>query len=184
MNDSKKLIAKYYTIKLLYFLKYFLIALLITSTIFIAYISFSGPKHFSYVDHLVKNRIELKFPGIKISKIDTGVYLNWKDFSITLNLNNLELNYQNKGFFTAPTLKLKLDVLNLLLNKSNNIFRGIIIDNNNSGFKYNPSKTNISNKQDKIPLGNFINLIKKYKNIKHTLNFINENFILDLNDSN
>lgn len=184
MTNYKKLIAKYYIIKSLHSLKYFLIALLLISIIFTIYISFSGPKHFKYIDNLVKERIEAKFPGIKISKIDTGIYLNWKDFSITLNLSNLELNYQNKGFFTAPILKLKLDILNILLNKSSNIFRGIIIDNNNSVFKYNPSKTNISNNQDKIPLGNFINLIKKYKNIKHTLNFINENFVLDLNDSN
>jgi hypothetical protein len=184
MNNSKKLISKYYITKLLHFLKYSLIALLITSTIFIAYISFSGPKHFKYVDNLVKNRIELKFPEIKISKIDTAVHLNWKDFSITLNLNKLELNYINKGFFTAPTLKLKLDILNLLLNKTNYVFKGVIIDNKNSGFKYNPSKNNIPNNQDKIPLINFINLIQKYKNIEHTSNFINENFVLDLNDYN
>ena len=184
MNDSENSKTKLYTIKLLYYLKYFLAIILIISAVFALYISFTGPKHFIFVDNLVKEQIESNFNGIKISKINTGVYFDWKDASIILNLNNLELNYHNKAFFTSPSLRLRLDTLNLLLKKSNNILKGVVIDSKNLGFKYQKTQKNTLDNQEKIPLTNFINLVKKYKNIKNKLNFIDENFVFNLIDYN
>ena len=184
MTNAKKSIANLCAIKLLHSLKYFSITLLILSTIFILYISFPSPKHFIFVDNLVKEKIEDNFNVIKISKIDTEVYFDWKDASIILSLNNLELNYNNKAFFTSPSLKLRLDTLNLLLKKTNNILKGVSIDGKNLEFKYKNTLKNAQNSQVKIPVTNFIHLIKKYKNIKNKLNFIDENFAFNFVDYN
>jgi hypothetical protein len=91
------------------------------------YLSFFGPKHFNFIDEIVKHNIEKNLDQISISKIRTAVSLDLKDMSIVLGLDDWELSYKKSAVFMVPNIKLKFDIYNLLLQRNNKIFKGIVL---------------------------------------------------------
>ena len=128
MNNSIKSSDRVYLKKPLVILKLSLIMLLFIIVSMIAYLSFFGSKHFIFIDNIIKHNIEKNLDQINISKIRTGIALSLKDASIVLSLEDLELSYKKSAVFIAPDLRLKFDIIGLILRRPKQMFKGIILD--------------------------------------------------------
>ncbi len=184
MSNSIKSSDRVYLKRLLVILKFSLITLVFILVSMIAYLSFFGPKNFIFIDNIIKHNIEKNLDQINISKIRTGIALDLKDASIVLNLENLELSYKKSAIFMVPDLRLKFDILGLVLRKPNQIFKGIILDEKKMAIVYDKSQKNKELNQEKIPITNVVNILKKYQYILKDRSYILENFKININNSN
>jgi len=176
MNSFIKSSGRCYLKRLIAIFKYSLIALLLILTTIIVYLSFFGPKHFNFIDGIVKHNIEKNLDQISISKIRTGISLDLKDMSIVLGLDDWELSYKKSAVFMVPNIKLKFDIYNLLLQRNNKIFKGIVFDERDVAVIYDKSQKNNGVSQEKIPIENVINILKKYQHLMKDSSYIVENF--------
>ena len=184
MSNSIKSSDRVYLKKLLVILKFSLATLLFTVVGIIAYLSFFGSKHLTFIDNIIKHNIEKNLDQINISKIRTGIALDLKDASIVLSLEDLELSYKKSAVFIAPDLRLKFDILGLILRRPNQMFKGIILDDKKVAIVYDKSQKNKELKQEKIPITNVINILKKYQYILKDQNYIIENFKINIKNGN
>ena len=172
MNSFIKSSGRCYLKRLIAIFKYSLIALLLILTTIIVYLSFFGPKHFNFIDGIVKHNIEKNLDQISISKIRTGISLDLKDMSIVLGLDDWELSYKKSAVFMVPNIKLKFDIYNLLLQRNNKIFKGIVFDERDVAVIYDKSQKNNGVSQEKIPIENVINILKKYQHLMKDSSYI------------
>ena len=184
MNNSIKSSDRVYLKKPLVILKLSLIMLLFIIVSMIAYLSFFGSKHFIFIDNIIKHNIEKNLDQINISKIRTGIALSLKDASIVLSLEDLELSYKKSAVFIAPDLRLKFDIIGLILRRPKQMFKGIILDEKKVAIVYDKSQKNKELKQEKIPVTNVINILKKYQYILKDQNYIIEDFKINIKNNN
>ncbi|MFK7760641.1 MAG: DUF3971 domain-containing protein [Candidatus Midichloriaceae bacterium] len=184
MSNSIKSSDMVYLKKLLVILKFSLAMLLFTVVGIIAYLSFFGSKHLTFIDNIIKHNIEKNLDQINISKIRTGIALDLKDASIVLSLEDLELSYKKSAVFIAPDLRLKFDIIGLILRRPNQMFKGIILDEKKIAIVYDKSQKNKELKQEKIPITNVINILKKYQYILKDQSYIIENFKINIKNGN
>jgi hypothetical protein len=184
MSNSIKSSDRVYLKKLLVILKFSLATLLFVIVGMITYLSFFGSKHFIFIDNIIKHNIEKNLDQINISKIHTGIALDLKDASIVLSLEDLELSYKKSAVFIAPDLRLKFDILGLILKRPKQMLKGIILDEKKVALVYDKSQKNKELKQDKIPIANVINILKKYQYILKNQSYIIENFKINIKNNN
>ena len=184
MSNSIKSSYRVYLKKLLVILKFSLAMLLFTVVGIIAYLSFFGSKHLTFIDNIIKHNIEKNLDQINISKIRTGIALDLKDPSIVLSLEDLELSYKKSAVFIAPDLRLKFDIIGLILRRPNQMFKGIILDEKKIAIFYDKSQKNKELKQEKIPITNVINILKKYQYTLKDQSYIIENFKINIKNGN
>ena len=140
MSNSIKSSDRIYLKKPLVILKFSLVTLLFIIASMIAYLSFFGSKHFIFIDNIIKHNIEKNLDQINISKIRTGIALSLKDASIVLSLEDLELSYKKSAVFIAPDLRLKFDIIGLILRRPKQMFKGIILDEKKVAIIYDKSQ--------------------------------------------
>lgn len=184
MSDSNKSLIKFYLKKLLFVFKYSLTILLFILIIIIAYLSFFGSKHFMFIDNIVKHKIEKNLNKVKIRKIRTAIEIDLKDASIILSFEDLELRYKRGAVFIAQDFRLKFDILGLIMKKPNQILKGVVLDEKKVAVIYDKSQKSKELKQEKITIGNTINIVKKYQYILRDQAYNIENFKINIKEGN
>jgi hypothetical protein len=184
MSNSIKSSDRIYLKKPLVILKFSLVTLLLVMVSMIAYLSFFGSKHFIFIDNIIKHNIEKNLDQINIRKIHTGIVLDLKDGSIILSLEDLELSYKKSAVFIAPDLKLKFDIIGLILRRPKQMFKGIILDEKKIAIIYDKSEKNRELKQEKIPVANIMSILKKYQYTLKNQSYLIEDFKINITNNN
>ena len=154
-----------------------LIFLIVVAT---GYFSILGLRNVAIVNKTIKGLIEKNITQLQVNDLKTDVFFNWQDKSLILGIKGLDINYAQKTSLVLPQFKLKLDLINLMPWASGQIIKGVILDEQDVHIRYKQESKvkNISLK--KIPVGDFLNIIDKYK--KHLINakYTSNHFALNI----
>ena len=148
--------------------------------IIIGYFSILGFQNSTIVNKIIKSFIEKNITQVQVDNLNTNLFLDWQDQSLTLGLKNFNITYAQKTSITFPQFKLKLSPINLMLWKPGQIIKGIIFDSQKIHVTYKKKSQTKDINAEKIPISDVINIANKYK--KHLANakYISNNFAFNI----